>query len=114
MSNQINWKINSLQCYKELNNNKNVVFLVRWECLAFEDDNSVSVSGTQTLDANNSNSFIEYADLTEPVVLSWIKTALGIDSVNAIEQSALDRLEKQKTPTIVLPSLPWAQVALPE
>lgn len=109
MSNQIKWKINSLQCYPELNNNKNVVFLVRWECFAFENNANVSVNGTQTLDTNNTDSFIEYAELTEPVVLSWLKTALGSDSVKAIEQSALDRLEKQKTPVVVSPSLPWAK-----
>lgn len=113
MSSQINWKINSLECYPKLNNNENVVFQTRWECIASDGDASVSVSGTQTLDTSNITSFVKYANLTEAVVLSWVKNALSDASVNSIEQSALDRLEKQKTPDVVSPSLPWVQEVAP-
>ncbi len=108
MANQIKWQINALECYPEVNGNKNVVFMIRWECLAFDEKYNASANGTQTLSLNDSTSFIDYKDLTEAIVMSWFKTALGLDSVNAIEQSVTERLEKQKTPAIVSLPLPWS------
>lgn len=111
MANQIKWQINGLECYPEVNGNKNVVFMIRWECLAFDEKYNLSANGTQTLSLNEQTSYIAYENLTEAIVMSWLKTALGQDSVNAIEQSVTERLEKQKTPAIVSLELPWAKPA---
>lgn len=107
MANQIKWQINALKCYPEYQSNKNVVFMIQWECMAFDGPYNVSANGTQTINLNEQTSFIEYKDLTEIIVISWLKTALGQNSVNAIEKNIIERLEKQKTPAIVSLTLPW-------
>ena len=55
--------------------------------------------------------FIPYEDLTEEVVIGWVKDALGTEEVNKTEASvnALAATKKQEieNPTIE-PGLPWA------
>lgn len=66
-------------------------------------EHTVMVCGTVCFDAPG-QSYIPYQNLTESAVLSWIWAV--IDREN-IESAILERLENQKSPLTVQPSLPW-------
>ena len=66
---------------------------------------SVVLSGDST-----SPDFIQFADLTEAIVIEWVEEELGADVIAGIEASMLVRLqgraEKKANPTEIT-GLPW-------
>jgi hypothetical protein len=51
---------------------------------------------------------IPYADLTEEIVVGWVKEALGgAEKVGEIEAALQQQLDEQHAPTKA-PGLPWA------
>jgi hypothetical protein len=49
---------------------------------------------------------IPFADLTEDLVVQWVKEALGTDKVLEIGQALLNQLEEQRHPTRAS-GVPW-------
>ncbi len=49
---------------------------------------------------------IPFADLTEDLVVQWVKEALGTDKVLEIGQALLNQLEEQRHPTKAA-GVPW-------
>lgn len=49
---------------------------------------------------------IPFADLTEDLVVQWVKDALGADKVLEIGQALLNQLEEQRHPTKAA-GVPW-------
>ena len=56
-----------------------------------------------------SESFTDFADLTETQVIGWVKNILGTSSVASIEKNTKSVLESKKTPsqTPAKKDLPW-------
>ena len=48
-----------------------------------------------------------YKDLTEAVVIGWVKDQLGTDKVTEIEAALADQLEQQRAPKVAA-GVPWA------
>lgn len=67
--------------------------------------------GEVTLDGSSSASeFIPYANLTEDVVISWVKNRLGSPAVAAIETQLSDSVSAKKAEVearAVVGGLPW-------
>lgn len=51
--------------------------------------------------------FIPYDQLTEEIVVGWVKDKLGVDAVAQIEKSLDDNIEDQKSPNVDH-GMPWA------
>ena len=86
------WKINNVMVYNTLDGNSDVVYLVRYNVVASNDNGTYSLPKEATIDTSSITDFIPFADLTEAIVMGWVATDLGIDGVAAIDQEAEDEL----------------------
>jgi len=95
------WNINSLD--RKLSDG--VVFNVHYDVTAEAGENTASIYGTIGLEApSEGHTFIEYADLTEEVVINWIKALLDESAIEASLQADID---SQKTP-VEAAGIPWS------
>ena len=78
------------------------VVTVHYNVSAVDGDYSVSTYGTCGY-TQESESFVPYADLTQEVVVGWVQTSLGKDTVEASLQTQIDA---QKNP-VQESGLPW-------
>lgn len=88
----------------------NYVVKAYWNLQATNGTETVSTGGIATFSSEQSESgFIPYNQLTQEIVLGWVKTQLGDSGVASYEES----LQKQLTPapTPEYTPLPWAAPA---
>lgn len=97
------WVINALDARVELNKNSNVIYNIHWGYYANKGDNSVSMIGTMAVEYDKDN-FIEYNDLKESDVVSWLEAGLDVDSM---KQNLSDQLSKLENPTDVVLRPNW-------
>lgn len=109
------WKINALDCYPDVDGETDVVFTAHWSLTAedFFGGEPVTgyVYGSQGLVHNAKGPFIPYANLTEELVVDWVKKAMGDETVLAHETAVVQQIENQKNPPVVTPTLPWEPAA---
>jgi hypothetical protein len=79
------------------------VNLVHWICHDSEGEFSGSVYGSIGLTGELT---VPYESLTESQVISWVKSAMGADTVAAHEAAVVAQIEAQKNP-VVAAGLPW-------
>lgn len=78
---------------------------VRWRVVASEDGVSGAAPGTSMFTPDpSSETFVPLEGLTPETVIDWVKNSLL--SVDAVENRALARLEKEKLPPTEQ-GLPW-------
>ena len=87
----------------ERNTADDFVVTVHWRINAVDGDYTASTYGTVGY-TQESDSFIPYADLTEEIVIGWVKDSLDTDE---IEANLASQIEAQKAPA-TLSGLPWA------
>ena len=80
------------------------VVTVHYNVSATEDIYSASTYGTIGYTQEPGESYIPYADLTQDIVVGWVQTSLGKDTVEASLQS---QIELQKNP-VQAAGVPWA------
>ena len=90
------WQVNTLQ--RELADGyvNKVIFRVNGE------DGTYSFRATGEVDLPKPDTLVPYADLTEEVVLGWVKAKLDADNagtVAKIEETVENGVNTQKTPT---------------
>ena len=79
------------------------VVTVHYIVNATDDTYSASTYGTVGYTQEPGETYIPYADLTEAIVVGWVQTSLGKDTVEANLQSQIDALKNPKQAT----GLPW-------
>jgi hypothetical protein len=100
---EITWKIADMERVPEGNG----VIRVHWRAEAREDSYYDSVYGDVSLTPDyQDENFIPYAELTEEIVIGWVKDALGAEKVQEYENLLAAQIERQKNPP-VLPGVPW-------
>ena len=89
----------------ERNTADDSVVTAHWNALLTDGDYSASSYGSAsfTRDAD-SPTFIEFADLTEEIVVSWLELDEGL------EANLQAQIDEQKVPTTVT-GTPWSEVA---
>ena len=97
------WQVNTLQ--RELADGyvNKVIFRVNGE------DGTYSFRATGEVDLPKPDTLVPYADLTEEVVLGWVKAKLDADNagtVAKIEETVEKNVNEQKTPTTGV-GKPW-------
>ena len=98
MTTQYNWSINQMDRLTS----DGFVVTVHYNVSATDGDYSASTYGTCGY-TKESETFVPYADLTQAIVLSWVKETLGQETVEASLQSQIDA---QKNP-VQQSGLPW-------
>jgi hypothetical protein len=106
MANTYTWSIQRIQAKKQEGNLQNVVNRVWWMCIA-RNEAGISANTYSVADiplSVDTSGFVPYDNLTEDVVLSWVKSAINVTAV----QDDLDRkiTELQNVNEILMP-LPW-------
>lgn len=94
------WKVVSL----DRNTADGFVTTAHWRCEAVDGEFSGSVYGSVGFSGDLS---IPYADLTEAVVVGWVKEALGEETVAAHEAAVAAQIEAAKAPKTAA-GVPWA------
>ena len=102
----IEWKVNNLE-YVVADGG---VVNVHWASMGSTEDNVSAFDGGKTqfeYDASSSD-FVPLEDLTEEVVLGWVKDSLGEETIKVIEDSLTDKVNEQLNPT-TKSGLPWVE-----
>jgi len=102
------WAIVQMDAYPEADGETDVVFNVHWTLTGTDGTYTGSVYGTQALTLDPENPFTPYADLTQDMVLGWVKDAMGAEQVATYEGSVAQQIADQIAPPVVTPPLPWA------
>lgn len=103
MATTFTWKIANMEHYTS----DGVVFQVHYTIDANDGTYSSSAYGSVGLEKPQPDSMIPYADLTEEIVVGWVKDHFGAEKVGEIESALQQQLNQQHAPTTA-PGLPWA------
>lgn len=97
------WKISQL----ERTTSDNGVIVAHWNCTETDGEFSGSVYGSHGFEYDASSpDFIPYENLTESVVIGWLKTAMGEETVAAHEANVAAQIEAAKAP-VTATGVPW-------
>ena len=105
MSITIDWKVNDVESVIADGGVTNV----KWSCSASGEAGEYAVNGGEAIlepDVTSSD-FISYDDLTESVVMGWVKDSLGEEEVASIEEVLTAKVTAQMSPTSQT-GLPWS------
>jgi hypothetical protein len=109
-SSEINliWKITDLE--RELLDG--YVFRVYWELTPDFEGTGSSFSGS--LELQRPDDLISYENLTEELVVSWVKSSLGEDEVNKLEMNLRNHIQNQNIEPKNSNGLPWSTPVVEE
>ena len=105
--NTYTWKIESLDCKPD--GEAKIVSCIHWRLKGDNGTNTTEVYGSQVIENNTENTFIDYEALTKNQVIGWVQESMGIDAVTKLQESIDSQLEALANPPIVKPPLPWAE-----
>jgi hypothetical protein len=121
----LTWKIESLNCKPSFDGKTDVVETIHWRLNGVDGELPVgvdgklseggndyyvtSIYGSQKVTYEEGSPFIDYNNLTEEVIVQWVKDVLGEEQVATYEASVNNQLEALKNPRVVTPALPWSQ-----
>lgn len=105
------WKIHTIT-KRTINSVDSVVFTVVWEKFGIDSDGysgSVKMAANFNIDDIDESSFVPYEELTEEIVVSWIKNFIDENSVNIRIEA---EIEKSRSNWIQVNdgNLPWQVV----
>jgi hypothetical protein len=102
------WKVTQLLT-ETIEGNENYVVIAHCETIGVDGEFSASVPNVIQFSTEDVTVFIPYEDLTEEVVIAWIKESLGEEGVLLIEESIQSQIEAQKNPPVTPQEtpLPW-------
>ena len=97
----MNWKINTLEY---TNDNEKGVVTAHWDCTLLEGEYSARRYGSCSFTPDaSSDDYVPFEDLTEEIVLGWVKAEVGEEDV---ESSITAQIEAKKNPA-TLKGLAW-------
>lgn len=96
------WKITRLECIPAFNNLTNLVVQVWYECVATNDADTKKLDGRIGIKYEEQNEFIEFENLTEEIVLSWVFSEVSKDGA----EEKLAQLFELIDSTTSIP-IPW-------
>lgn len=82
------------------------IFCVHWTASKTSGNFSAGSYGTVGFNKEDGVNLIPYADLTEDLVIGWVKNALGTEAVAAIDTALAANIEDQKAPKTAT-GTPW-------
>ena len=108
MATTFSWRIANMEHYTT----DGVVFTIHYTVNAEDGTYSSGAYGSIGLGKPEPRIMIPYADLTEEIVIGWIKDRFGAEKVGEIQAALQQQLDQQHAPTTA-PGLPWAALTVP-
>tara|TARA_R100001163_G_scaffold62971_1_gene54298 strand:- start:12 stop:326 length:315 start_codon:yes stop_codon:yes gene_type:complete len=94
-----NWNCKTVDYYNhEHNGHEQVIYNVHWRVTKEDGDYSASSYGTQSLNTENIKNFVPLEDVTNEIVVAWVKDALG-KKLSLIKDSLDQQIEALKNPS---------------
>ena len=103
--------INSMQAYKDIDGETNVVFSIMWNLVGEENGFATSCPATTYVPYAAGQPFTPYADLTQEQVLAWIDEYTPLAQMQQYQNTisfSLQQQQQQETPP-----LPWVAPPTP-
>ena len=91
---EYNWNTLEVEVYNSLDNVADVVYKVNYGISTFGEGFGVTLLKEQELDISSITDFIPFEDLTNEIVIGWVKSDLGETGVNDAQQEAAELLNK--------------------
>lgn len=108
MSINYTWKITSMKV-KNVDDLDNVVVQTYWQKKGIDDEGNEGFfnGATPIKVSSNTSNFIEYSDLTQDIVLSWI---IPIVDNKHVDEQIKKQIENKRNPIIEM-NIPWNTTA---
>ena len=102
------WNVTNLFT-ETIDGKEDYVVTAYYETIGVDETYKASLSNIAQFSTEDVGTFIPYADLTEEVVIGWIKESLGEGGVESIEACINGQIESEKNPPQVPVNtpLPW-------
>lgn len=105
MDNKYSWIIKQMDVIPDLDGIKNFVTRIYWTYNADDGSGYTSkIDGLTELGSNDQNSYFNYADLTQDIVIGWLEGIQNLDELRSILDS---NIANQINPPIITLPLPW-------
>jgi hypothetical protein len=98
--------INEMQVKTNIDNKKNVVFIINFNIVGSDDGFSSYENLNYEIGYDKYSDFVSYENLTKEIVCSWITKSLGYELDNIKNKIKLN-IEEMKNPTVKSIPLPW-------
>jgi hypothetical protein len=79
---------------------QNYVVIANYEVVGVDGEYTSSISDSARFSTENVDNFIPYEDLTNDIVIGWVKSMLGPDTVANYEESIQGQINSQITPPV--------------
>ena len=106
MANTYTWDCKTVDVYPNHDSHSDVVYNVHWRLNAVSDqqdaegnDYSASSYGTHSVNADDIENFIPFADLTNEIVSGWVIDGMGDDEVANLKSRLDSNIDGQINPT---------------
>ena len=102
------WKVTNLYT-QTIDGKEDYVVTALYITTGVDGEYSASLSGSSQFSTADVTDFIPYADLTEEIVITWIKETLGENGIISIEACIQGQIDSQINPPQVPVNtpLPW-------
>lgn len=94
-----NWLVKQLLT-ETIEGEQNYVVIANYDVTGVDGEYSSSLSDTARFSTANVDNFIPYEDLTNDIVVGWIKGQLGVDGVANYEASIQGQIDSQINPPV--------------
>ena len=108
MTTTYTWTVTMLECVPAANGLQNIVQTIRWKLSGDDGVNSTEINNVTPIAPPNSGEFIQYSNLTEEQVITWLTDTLGEQRVAEAKSVVDNMLELMANPPVITPELPWA------
>jgi hypothetical protein len=104
---EYNWLIEQLDYVPLINEKPNVVVNVHWRTFVDREKTRIAqVYGTKQITFQETDNFLSYEQLTEQIVIDWLKREFSSEDIAEIEQNLQNQIDAWETPKILF-GLPW-------
>ena len=88
---------------------QNYVVIANYDVVGVDGEYSSSISDSAKFSTDNVDNFTPYDELTNDIVVGWIKSVLGPDTVANYEESIQGQIDAQINPPVTPQNtpLPW-------
>jgi len=95
------WNCKTVDVHPQAEGETDVVYNVHWIVVGTKEDYSATSIGTQIVSVDPETEFIPFKDLTNEIVVEWVKEAMGEEQVQAIEDGIASQIAELENPTSV-------------
>lgn len=103
-----NWTVKQLYT-QTIDGEQNYVVIANYDVVGVDGEYSSSISDSAKFSTDNVDNFTPYDQLTNDIVVGWIKSVLGPDTVANYEESIQGQINNQINPPVTPQNtpLPW-------